>query len=49
MPYAQEEQRRNAETVTMLAYSAMKNDANFMLAYSTWKPHQFVFRFRQIE
>src|SRR5579862_1271626 len=26
------------ETVTMLAYSAMKNDANFMLAYSTWKP-----------
>src|SRR3984957_7252532 len=26
------------ETVTMLAYSAMKNDANFMLEYSVWKP-----------
>src|SRR5579871_4396996 len=25
-------------TVTMLAYSAMKKDANFMLLYSTWKP-----------
>src|ERR1700678_2065197 len=27
-----------ALTVTMLAYSAMKNDANFMLLYSVWKP-----------
>src|SRR5579871_311062 len=27
-----------AETVTMLAYSAMKNDANFMDAYSVWNP-----------
>src|SRR5580700_3901508 len=26
------------ETVTMLAYSAMKNDANFMLEYSVWNP-----------
>src|ERR1700728_2612950 len=26
------------QTVTMLAYSAMKNDANVMLLYSTWKP-----------
>src|SRR5260370_39845900 len=26
------------ETVTMLAYSAMKNAANFMLEYSVWKP-----------
>src|SRR5271154_6735825 len=26
------------ETVIMLAYSAMKNEANFMLPYSTWKP-----------
>ena len=25
-------------TVTMLAYSAMKNAANFMLLYSVWKP-----------
>ena len=25
-------------TVTMLAYSAMKNDANFMLLYSVWNP-----------
>src|ERR1700729_1272815 len=27
-----------ALAVTMLAYSAMKNDANFMLLYSVWKP-----------
>src|SRR5580658_9389571 len=27
-----------ALTVIMLAYSAMKNDANFMLLYSVWKP-----------
>src|SRR6476660_7846724 len=26
------------ETVIMLAYSAMKNEANFMLEYSVWKP-----------
>src|SRR5580658_4749224 len=26
------------ETVTMLAYSAMKNAANFMLEYSVWNP-----------
>src|SRR5579863_10683450 len=26
------------QTVTMLAYSAMKNEANFMLLYSVWKP-----------
>src|ERR1700722_15109983 len=26
------------QTVTILAYSAMKNDANVMLLYSTWKP-----------
>src|SRR5438067_11406465 len=26
------------ETVTMFAYSAMKNEANFMLEYSVWKP-----------
>ena len=26
------------ETVTMLAYSAMKNAANFMLLYSVWNP-----------
>ena len=26
------------QTVTMLAYSAMKNAANFMLLYSAWKP-----------
>src|ERR1700744_6294433 len=26
------------QTVTMLAYSAMKNAANVMLLYSTWKP-----------
>src|ERR1700722_12290799 len=26
------------QTVTMLAYSAMKKAANFMLLYSTWKP-----------
>src|SRR5580698_10287565 len=26
------------QTVTMLAYSAMKNDAKVMLLYSTWKP-----------
>src|SRR5579862_478295 len=26
------------ETVTMLAYSAMKNEANFMLEYSVWNP-----------
>src|SRR6266849_3747024 len=26
------------ETVTMLAYSAMKNAANFILEYSVWKP-----------
>src|SRR5580692_2540957 len=26
------------DTVTMLAYSAIKNDANFMLEYSVWKP-----------
>src|SRR5258708_2204116 len=26
------------ETVIMLAYSAMKKDANFMLEYSVWKP-----------
>ena len=25
-------------TVIMLAYSAMKKDANFMLLYSVWKP-----------
>ena len=25
-------------TVIMLAYSAMKNEANFMLLYSVWKP-----------
>ena len=25
-------------TVTMLAYSAMKKEANFMLLYSVWKP-----------
>src|SRR5579862_5527705 len=25
-------------TVTMLAYSAMKNEANFMELYSVWKP-----------
>ena len=38
MPAAQEQQRRHAVTVTMLAYSAMKNEANFMLLYSVWKP-----------
>src|SRR6202162_1262705 len=27
-----------ALTVTIFAYSAMKNDANFMLLYSVWKP-----------
>src|ERR1041385_4349405 len=27
-----------AVMVTMLAYSAMKNAANFMLLYSVWKP-----------
>ena len=38
------------QTVIMLAYSAMKNAANFMLLYSVWKPgHQFVLGFRQIE
>src|SRR5580704_10811599 len=26
------------QTVTMLAYSAMKKPANVMLLYSTWKP-----------
>src|ERR1700741_2163711 len=26
------------ETVTMFAYSAMKNAANFMLEYSVWNP-----------
>src|SRR5882757_3185564 len=26
------------QTVTMLAYSAMKKEANVMLEYSTWKP-----------
>src|ERR1700722_18934951 len=26
------------QTATMWAYSAIKNDANFMLLYSVWKP-----------
>jgi hypothetical protein len=38
LPSAQEQQRRDAVTVTMLAYSAMKNAAKFMLLYSVWKP-----------
>ena len=34
----------------MLAYSAMKNAANFMLPYSVWKPgHELVFGFGKIE
>src|SRR5207253_5057855 len=28
----------NAETVTMLTYSARKNSANFIEEYSVWKP-----------
>jgi hypothetical protein len=37
-PAAQEQQVAIALTVIMLAYSAMKNDANFMLLYSVWNP-----------
>ena len=34
----------------MLAYSDMKNMANFMLLYSVWKPaHQLRFAFRQVK
>ena len=28
----------NAETITMLTYSARKNSANFIELYSVWKP-----------
>ena len=38
------------QTVIMLAYSAMKKAANFMLrVFGVEAGHQFVFRFRQIE
>ena len=51
MPAAEEQRSSpSAVTVIMLAYSAMKNAANFMTAVlGVETRHQFVLRFRQIE